>query len=57
MQPWSRQKRDVNCRWNFEFVPIPSSLIAIVFTSLKPACEKSTAERRIENGSASTTWS
>ncbi len=38
------------------FVPIPSLSIASVFTALKPACETSQV-RRIENGSARTTWS
>ena len=36
---------------------MPCSWIAVSFSGSKPALEKSTEERRMENGSASTTWS
>src|SRR5437588_6682129 len=55
--PRSFQWRFVNWTWSFEFVPMPSSLIAVTLSGSKLAFEKSTDERRIENGSASTTWS
>ena len=56
-EPCARQKRLENWTWSFEFVPMPCSRIAISFSGSKPAFERSTDERRIENGSASTTLS
>ena len=52
-----RQNRLENWTWSFEFVPMPCSRIAISFSGSKPAFVRSTDERRIENGSASTTLS
>ena len=55
--PSGRQKRLENWTWSFEFVPMPSSRIATSLSGSNPAFERSTDERRIENGSASTTLS
>ena len=56
--PCGRQKRLENWTCSFELVPMPSSLIATIFSGSNPAWERSTEEeRRIENGSARTTLS
>src|SRR3954471_1451497 len=55
--PRPYQWRSLNWTCSLEFVPMPCSRIARDFTVEKPACDQSTDERMIENGSASTTWS
>ena len=55
--PSPYQWRSLNCTCSFEFVPMPSSRIARDLATPNPACDQSTDERRIENGSASTTLS
>src|SRR4051794_40838261 len=57
LQPSDRQWRAENCACSLEVVPLPRSRIAVVLIALKPAFEKSTDERRIENGMARTTLS
>ena len=55
--PCPRQNRLENWTCSFEFVPIPCSRIATSLSGSNPAFERSTEERRIEKGSASTTLS
>ena len=57
LQPSPSQWRSVNWTCSLELVPMPSSRMAVCLSGRNPAPEKSTEERRIENGTARTTLS